>query len=119
MVQLKGTGGRSSSTTTEFQFLMVQLKEKILKKQYERNEVSIPYGTIKRLFSFVCSVVCSVFQFLMVQLKDWVGRIHRKRSRVSIPYGTIKRVDRIGCHPLRRVSIPFGTIKSSSASLGV
>mgnify|MGYP006914491610 CR=1 FL=1 len=54
---------------TAFQFLMVRLKaaSRYICSAVER--ISIPYGAIKRLYSFIRSSLLYTFQFLMVRLK--------------------------------------------------
>ena len=53
----------------EFQFLMVQLKGPVPSLPAEPRLVSIPYGTIKRLYDKPRASTKYMFQFLMVQLK--------------------------------------------------
>ena len=71
---------------------MVQLKEKQIKLKATQDEISIPYGSIKRAVKQKEFLIINLFQFLMVQLKAcFIVRLLR-RFRISIPYGSIKRL---------------------------
>ena len=69
---------------------MVQLKDKNYKLFDFTDEISIPYGSIKRS-SFLWNIGRSViFQFLMVQLKGPWHSCYTQSYIISIPYGSIK-----------------------------
>ena len=74
-------------------------------------EVSIPYGTIKRIVTGPPCASRQRLQFLMVQLKAPWFVCHSGAGLVSIPYGTIKSSLRIQLPDMAVVSIPYGTIK--------
>ena len=94
MVQLKGANVNYSSSSSEFQFLMVQLKGSYNGFGYRCYHISIPYGSIKRNNRKSTGVRLQRFQFLMVQLKDKAEITGRKEGWISIPYGSIKRLCR-------------------------
>ena len=99
MVRLKELENQSLQYAQEFQFLMVRLKVDIssflsLKSQ----DVSIPYGSIKRLPGLQQPDELLLFQFLMVRLKVSYSTLPKRLSSVSIPYGSIKRG---GVHQVR------------------
>ena len=96
-----------------FQFLVVQLRDVVLNRQYIVYHVSIPCGTIKRNYiyfsvrTYEVSIPCGTikrhsllnialsvtsFQFLVVQLRVLGIRRRYGSDVVSIPCGTIKSV---------------------------
>ena len=98
MVQLKVPRSTISSISSEFQFLMVQLKVFVNKTKSLHVNISIPYGSIKRL---------------------WTASL-ASPSVISIPYGSIKSSGRLPrVRPCRFISIPYGSIKSCKYSFAV
>ena len=79
--------------STQFQFLLVQLKVyAICCKQTDRR-ISIPIGSIKRKQVLFTLKKTQKFQFLLVQLKDQKGSVSKRESQISIPIGSIKSQD--------------------------
>ncbi len=69
------TNIKDAESLTEFQFLMVRLKEK---REISFNIfccISIPYGSIKSPISLMGSAEPTSFQFLMVRLKEFADDI--------------------------------------------
>ena len=92
---------------------MVQLKDCIALRQLCTPQISIPYGSIKRVEAHPYVVCTSRFQFLMVQLKASSSRNTKELTNISIPYGSIKSI--IGAILslfTNWISIPYGSIKS-------
>ena len=103
--------------------------------RFGRYFISIPFSTIKSLFSRLLLDTKGLFQFHLVRLKVWSGsdatvpetifQFHLVRlkapqrchtappCRISIPFSTIKSVTALeGSHSVCEISIPFSTIKS-------
>ena len=76
-----------------FQFLMVQLKVRVVVIKRTCIFVSIPNGSIKSATKNSNKEFSSTFQFLMVQLKGKRNKQQRSIYLVSIPNGSIKRTD--------------------------
>ena len=119
---------------TEFQFLMVRLKDTLNLQKPGQRLISIPYGSIKSQLHTRGKINRVKFQFLMVRLKDYsvfakyqifkfqflMVRLKEEaiekdasgvRTGISIPYGSIKRLLLHQLIPLFRISIPYGSIK--------
>ncbi len=75
---------------SKFQFLMVRLKDLRNKDLESVEEISIPYGAIKRERKERVDRFTDIFQFLMVRLKvNNMSQLSEKNA-ISIPYGAIK-----------------------------
>ena len=100
--------------------------------------ISIPYGSIKRVYDMLNRIAVSGFQFLMVRLKVFTKHpklliilfqflMVRLKVRpgffadvllsISIPYGSIKSSVQVVYSLSPPISIPYGSIKSNLPSL--
>jgi len=82
MVRLKGGFGEyRNRANSRFQFLMVRLKVSDEAYSEKITGISIPYGAIKRSYSFYRAGAWFGFQFLMVRLK--ATRNNDEHSRIQ------------------------------------
>ena len=79
--------------------------------------ISIPQGSIKRVYGVFKVDAVVLFQFHKVRLKDCWRTWRRRGYRISIPQGSIKsEVNEIISRTAKQISIPQGSIKSLGAN---
>ena len=77
-----------------------------------KNNISIPTGTIKSFLPTASYSSLSTFQFLLVRLKEYLQLDDKSVEAISIPTGTIKSSNSKGFkYSYENISIPTGTIK--------
>ena len=98
-----------------FQFLMVRLEEGKDGQLNEATEVSIPYGSIRRVKLVLDPPLNDLFQFLMVRLEAGLDIIHTLSEHLfqflMVRLEGAREAELVGL--FHDVSIPYGSIRSN------